>query len=364
MTNLGYDQAMQLRSALMPIAYLLCTTGLIMSVFRNWGNFHEILMSIVGIGVIVILLNGYPTALTTVADGFKTLRDQTTAGAPGGEQPTWTQIFEAKFEKPTLYEIAEKIEIAFCQMFKFIGQLSIWFLDWVQSWAFNGLIAISPVLIGGLAVPWTQGMGITFLTTSFGIAAWHLGIALVDILLASVVLHVSAAAGVAGGITATTTISIGVLPVFLGALAGIVCIALALYLAVPLVMAAVLRGSSPLTTGAKAGMEMTLTALGLAGMTSARLGAARSAASSASDKKAPKEPGSDGSDGDEASAMAPRQSPTSSTGVTSMSKRKTAKSEETDETPAQRQARILAGYESGKPGQRVTATTRLLDQAG
>jgi hypothetical protein len=357
MTDLGYDQAMQLRAALMPIAYLLCTTGLILAAFRHWGNFHEILMSIVGIGVIVILLNGYPTALTTVADGFKTLRQQTTANAPGGQQQTWTQVFEVQFEQPSWDQIAEKIEIALCQMFKWIGQISIWFLDWVQSWAFNGLIAISPVLIGALAVPWTQGAGITFLTTSFGIAAWHLGIALVDILLASVVVQISAAAGVAGGVTAATVVSIGMLPIFLGALAGIVCVALALYLAVPLIMAAVLRGSSPLTTGAKAGMEMTLTALGLAGMTGARLGAAWAST-------APKPSPSTGDQGGEETDMAPRPSSTSPTGVSTFSKRKTAQAEETDETPAERQTRILAGYESGKPGQRVTATTRLLDQAG
>jgi hypothetical protein len=364
MTDLGYDQAMQLRTALMPIAYLLCTTGLIMAVFRHWGNFHEILMSIVGIGVIVILLNGYPTALTTVADGFKMLREQTTANVPGGPQQTWTQIFDAQFEQPSWDQIAEKIEIAVCQMFKWIGQLSIWFLDWVQSWAFNGLIAISPVLIGGLAVPWTQGMGITFLTTSFGIAAWHLGIALVDILLASIVVQISAAAGVAGGVTVATVISIGMLPVFLGALAGIVCVALALYLAVPLIMAAVLRGGSPLTTGAKAGMEMTLTALGLAGMTSARLGAAWSAGAAKSNESPSGDHRSNGDDGGETTGMAPRPSSTPSTGVSSFSPRQTAQSEETGETPAQRQTRILAGYETGKPGQRVTAITRLLDQAG
>ena len=83
MTDLGYDQAMAVRTALMPVAYLLCTTGLLLSVFRHWGNFHEVLMSMVGIAVIVILLNGYPTALTTVADGFKTLREQTTADSAG-----------------------------------------------------------------------------------------------------------------------------------------------------------------------------------------------------------------------------------------------------------------------------------------
>jgi hypothetical protein len=359
MNNLGYDQAMQMQAALMPIAYLLCTTGLILAVFRHWGNFHEILMSIVGIGVIVILLNGYPTALTTVADGFKTLRQQTTANAPGGPQQTWTQVFEVQFAQPSWDQIAEKIEIALCQMFKWIGQISIWFLDWVQSWAFNGLIAISPVLIGALAVPWTQGAGITFLTTSFGIAAWHLGIALVDILLASVVVQISAAAGVAGGVTTATVISIGMLPIFLGALAGIVCVALALYLAVPLIMASVLRGSSPLTTGAKVGMEMTLTALGLAGMTGARLGAAWAAAA-----PKPSESPSTGDQGGEETGLAPRPSSTPSTGVSTFSKRKTTQAEDTNETPVERQARILAGYESGKPGQRVTATTRLLDQAG
>ena len=358
MNNLGYAQAMQLQAALMPIAYLLCTTGLMMAVFRHWGNFHEVLMSIVGIGVIVILLNGYPTALTTVADGFKTLREQTTANAPGGQQPTWTQVFEVQFQQPSWNQVAEKLEIALCQMFKWIGQLSIWFLDWVESWAFNGLIAISPVLIGALAIPWTQGTGITFLTTSFGIAAWHLGIALVDILLASIVVQISAAAGVAGGITAATVISVGMLPVFLGALAGITCIALALYLAVPLVMAAVLRGSSPLTTGAKAGMEMTLTALGLAGMTSARLGSNWAA-------RAPKS--TESPSGDQSSediGMAPRAASTPATGPWSFSQRKSAPVADAGETPAQRQARILADYESGKPGQRVTPTTRVLDQAG
>ena len=368
MTDLGYDQAMQLRTALMPIAYLLCTTGLIMAVFRHWGNFHEILMSIVGIGVIVILLNGYPTALTTVADGFKTLREQTTANAPGGQQQSWTQIFQAQLAQPSWNQIAEKLEIALCQMFKWIGQLSIWFLDWVQSWAFNGLIAISPVLIGGLAVPWTQGAGITFLTTSFGIAAWHLGIALVDILLASIVGQISVAAGVAGGITAATVISVGALPIFLGALAGIVCVALALYLAVPLMMAAVLRGSSPLTTGAKAGMEMTLTVLGLAGMTSARLGARGGATVPKSNEAPSGESRSSGDDGGDTTGMAPRPSSTSPLGVPSFSARKTASKPETDsevvENPADRQTRILADYKSGKPGQRVTPTTRLLDQAG
>ncbi len=33
-------------------------------------------------------------------------------------------------------------------------------------------------------------------------------------------------------------------------------------------------------------------------------------------------------------------------------------------TPEARQAEILARYESGKPGERLTTTTRLLDQAG
>ena len=176
-------------------------------------------------------------------------------------QPGWSQYIE-------------KAEIAACQVLKSIGIIAIWFLNWVQAWAFNGLIAVSPVLIGALAVPWTQGVGISFLTTSFGVAAWHLGIALVDILLADVAGAMLATGGISGGVTAATTISLGLLPVFLGILAGIIFVALALYLAVPLVMAAVLRGGSPLTTGAKAGMEMALSALGVTGLTSARLGAA------------------------------------------------------------------------------------------
>jgi hypothetical protein len=369
--DLGYEQAMQLRTALMPIAYLLCTTGLLLAVFRHWGNFHEILMSIIGIAVIVILINGYPTALTTVADAFKQLREQTTANAPGstpGQQGQgWTSVFDVKFEKPSWDQIAEKLEIAFCQMFKWIGIIAIWFLDWVQSWAFNGLIAISPVLLSALAVPWTQGTGVTFIITSFGVAAWHLGIALVDILLASIALKLFAGVGIAGGIAAGTVISIGLLPIFLGALAAVVCVAIALYLAVPLIIAAVLRGASPLTAGAKAGIEMTLTAFGLATMVGTKI-AARQAATATLAKNVPpasSDRRSEGGEGGEETGMAPKPSPLPSGGcgvIAAATRRVSSRttsggSSETSgesvvETSAERQSRILAGYDSASGGRR------------
>ena len=367
MTNLGYDQAMQLRTALMPIAYLLCTTGLLLAAFRHWGNFHEILMSMVGITVIVVLLNGYPTALTTVADGFKTLREQTTASAPGGQQPTWTQVFDVQFEQPSWDQVAEKIEIALCQMFKWIGKIAIWFLDWVQSWAFNGLIAISPILIGALAVQWTQGTGITFLTTSFGIAAWHLGIALVDILLASVATQLFASVGIASGITAATVISIGLLPIFLGALIALVIVALALYLAVPIIIAAVLRGQSPLTTAATHGIQMALTALGLASMAGTRIAGQSPVASRKTSGANTGNADGDGGDDPKEIAPTPSMTPTGG-GPTQTAKRPSTSTsaEEAEESPTERQARILADYENASPAipktQRIATTTILEDE--
>ena len=345
MNNLGYDQAMQLNAALMPIAYLLCTTGLLLAVFRHWGNFHEVLTSIVGIAVIVVLLNGYPTTLTTVADGFKTLREQTTANAPGGQQPTWEEVFDVQFEQPSWNQIAEKIEIAICQTFKWIGKIAIWFLDWVQSWAFNGLIAISPILIGGLAVQWTQGAGITFLTTSFGVAAWHLGIALVDILLASVATQLFASVGIAGGVTAATVVSMGVLPIFLGALVALVIVALALYLAVPIVIAATLRGQSPLTTAAMSGMQMALTTVGLASMVGTRIAGRMAASGAGFDGE-----GSSGRDGqDESAGIAPQPSTTPPTGMATPAPTpsiSSSSSRETTESAAERQSQILSGYDN------------------
>jgi hypothetical protein len=105
-------------------------------------------------------------------------------------------------------------------------------------------------------------------------------------------------------------------------------------------------------------MEMTLTTLGLAGMTGARLGAAWAARST------PTESPSTGEEGDADTGMAPRPSSTSPSGTPAVAKRNAAPVEETDETPADRQARILAQYAGGKPGQRITPTTRLIDQAG
>jgi hypothetical protein len=325
-----------------------------MAVFRHWGNFHEILMTMVGITVIVILLNGYPTALTTVADGFKTLREQTTANAPGGQQPTWTQVFDAQFEQPSWDQVAEKLEIALCQMFKWVGKIAIWFLDWVQSWAFNGLIAISPILIGALAVPWTQGTGITFLTTSFGIAAWHLGIALVDILLASIAGQLFLGVGVAGGITAATVISTGLLPIFLGALVALILVALALYLAVPIVIAAVLRGQSPLTTAATTGMQMALTAFGMASMAGTRIAGGGAAPSSKTSSQKDSAGGDDS--GDETPRMAPRPSTTPPTSSAKRSATSTSAEAASESSPAERQSQILAGYETASPTSRSTKT--------
>jgi len=202
-------------------------------------------------------------------------------------------------------------------------------------------------------------VGITFLTTSFGVAAWHLGIALVDILLADVAGALMTVGGVSGGVTAATTISLGLLPVFLGILAGIIFIALALYLAVPLVMAAVLRGASPLTTGAKAGMEMALSALGVAGLTSARIGAALAKAPAKSTEKPPTDDGKGEDPG-----MAPQPSGLSPTGAPFVAQDKAPPVGEASETSAERQARILDEYENGKPGRRITPVTRLIDQAG
>jgi type II secretory pathway pseudopilin PulG len=324
-------------------------------------NFHEILMSIVGITVIVILLNGYPTALTTVADGFKTLREQTTASAPGGQTPTWEQVFDVTFEHPSWNQFVEKAEIALCQVFKWIGKISIWFLDLVQSWAFNGLIAISPILIGALAVPWTQGTGITFLTTSFGIAAWHLGIALVDILLASAAGWIFAGAVSGGAITAATVISLGGLPIFLGALVAFVLIAITLYLAVPLVMAAVLRGQSPLTTAATSGMQMALTALGLAGMAGTRLGALGATAGS----KSSENPGKRDGGGEESTGMAPQPSttPTSGPAQAARGQSSATAAESTGESAAERQSQILSDYESAGAKTRTAKTRRATETA-
>lgn len=367
MSNLGYIQAVQLQTALMPVAYFLCTLGLLLSVFRHWGDFHQVLMTVVGVFVIVVMVNGYPTALVTVADGFKQLREQTTAATP---QQSWQSIFSVGFQHASWDQVAEKIALMLCQMFKWIGKASLWFLDWVQAWAFNGLIAISPVMLGALAVPWTQGAGITFLITSFGIAAWHLGIALVDVLLANIAGQLFVAAGLGGAVGAQTTVALGILPVFLGVLAAIVLIALALYLAVPLLIGVVLKGGSPLTTGAKTGIEMALTGFGMASVAGNRILAQRAASAAKNDggeatlKQALAEflryqsRGQDGGDmGGGAAKPAPHMPSGGSGGVASPTGTQPA-----SVTPTDRQAAILSTYEPPAEGPKRPPTDNQLEQ--
>ena len=152
---------------------------------------------------------------------------------------------------------------------------------------------------------------------------------------------------------------------------ALVIVALALYLAVPIIIAAVLRGQSPLTTAATSGIQMALTAAGLASMAGTRL-AARGAA--APGKTAPtKQDEAEGDVGHESTGMAPQPSttPTSFGPAQAMKRRGGTTTEETEESSAERQSRILSGYEFASQTTRTTKiqrpvseTVAALDQAG
>ncbi len=268
MNQFGLSQALQLQQDLFPGAYFFCVMGLLVSVLTNWGNMQPILMKLIGILAIVIIANGYPTAIQSLANDFKELRDQI------DQQNSWKNLFAATITEPTSsLQIAEKITFVCAQILQYLGNVAVVFLTWVQSFAFAGLIAVSPILLGFLATPWTQSIGINFLITTLGVCMWHLGIALVDLLLNNIAQVIVPAAILSGGIAGAFTGGVGALPIIVGALAGLLLISTAMYLAVPLVIASVLKGGSPLTTAAMAGMQMAGTGAGLGAMIGSQIAA-------------------------------------------------------------------------------------------
>jgi hypothetical protein len=113
---------------------------------------------------------------------------------------------------------------------------------------------------------------------------------------------------------------------------------------VPIVIAAALRGQSPLTTAATAGMQMALTAVGLASMAGTRIAGHAVAAGRSTQGGADSEDGGE----DESAGIAPQPSTTPTTGssTTPASAQRSPSSEATAESPATRQSRILSGYDN------------------
>ena len=278
---LNYDAAnaaaIALRETLLPITYFLCFLGFVECVARSRGDGESILMFFISIACIVILAANYPTGLRLLRDGINSMMDTHNAHVSN----IFYQILNANLtNEPSMWDVGNYILYGIIKLLQGIGKVGIIIIELLQTVSLLALVGISPLLIGMLATSWTRSAGVRFLMTSLIICMWTIGIAIVDLVLFGLGQYIFAAAigtGAAGAIGAFGTgaaAGISLTTLALPSLVLVVAIAafvpIALYLAIPIIMHAVMLGANPLTSALSAGAGLAATAIGITAAGAAR----------------------------------------------------------------------------------------------
>jgi hypothetical protein len=289
---LNYDAASaaatSIRDSLLPVTYFMCFLGFVEGVAKSRGDGERIIMSFLVIALIVIVTVNYPTAINVLRNAINGTMETNNAHVNN----LFYQMVTAKLpDQPWVTDIGNYILYGIVKLLQGIGRVGIMLVSIIQAASLFALVAISPVLLGMLATSWTQSAGARFLMTSLIVCMWQIGVSLVDLVLYAVGQYIFAGALAAGGAAGAGAIGTGTaagvslttlaLPAIVLAMSVAAFVPIGLYLAVPIVMHAVMLGANPLTSvlSAGAGVAASAAAAMTAGTTSV-IGTARTLARS------------------------------------------------------------------------------------
>lgn len=259
-----YEAAFEIRTLLMPFAFVLCVIGIGEMGWRAGSDTRAILGALVKAIIIVGLLTGYPTAMEGGQKAFVEMRTKFT----NARDAKFVQLLRSRIENQpsdSWTDLGKIVPAAIGMFFQGIGRFMLLVLRFFQEFAIAGLIAVSPLLLGFLFVSFTQSFGIQFCVTSLTVLLWHVAICLVDIVIVAIsdtlFLPITT-----GGILQTTSNLIVVqnwlLFPFIMAFASLITVFF--YLTVPFVAGAIMKGASGTTSALQAGIQGTMQAAGLA----------------------------------------------------------------------------------------------------
>jgi hypothetical protein len=257
-----FDSAGQIRSYMMPFAFVLCVIGIGEMAWRAGSDTKAILGVILKVTIIVALIAGYPTIMNKGMEAFQEMRQKFT----NAQDAKFIQLLTSRIQNQpsdSWTDLGKIVPAAVGYFFQGIGRFMMIVLNFFQQFAIAGLIAVSPLLLGFLFFSPTQSFGIQFAVTSFTVMLWYLGICLVDIVIVAIS-DMLFAPITAGGIVQVAQNAIVVqnwlLFPFIMAFASIVT--LFFYLSVPFVAGAIMKGASGTTSALTAGISNTLQAAG------------------------------------------------------------------------------------------------------
>jgi len=257
-----FDAAGQIRSYMMPFAFVLCILGIGEMGWKAGSDAKAIISVILKVTIIVALIAGYPTIMNKGMEAFREMRQKFT----NAQDAKFIQLLTSRIQNQpsdSWTDLGKIVPAAVGYFFQGIGRFMMVVMNFFQQFAIAGLIAVSPLLLGFLFFSPTQSFGIQFAVTSFTVMLWYVGICLVDIVIVAIS-DLLFAPITAGGIVQVAQNAILVqnwlLFPFIMAFSSIVT--LFFYLSVPFVAGAIMKGASGTTSALSAGINNTLQAVG------------------------------------------------------------------------------------------------------
>jgi hypothetical protein len=152
MFNNLYNAAGEIRTLLMPFAFLLCVIGIGEMGWRAGSDMRTILGTLLKCIVIVTFIAGYPDIMRGGQTAFIELRNKFTSA----RDAKFVQLLRSTVQNQpsdSITEIGRIVPAAIGYFFQGIGRFMLLVLRFFQEFAIAGLIAVSPLLIGFLSFP-------------------------------------------------------------------------------------------------------------------------------------------------------------------------------------------------------------------
>jgi hypothetical protein len=273
MFNNLYNAAGEIRTLLMPFAFILCVIGIGEMGWRAGSDTRAILGTLLKCIVIVTLIAGYPDIMKGGQAAFFELRNKFTSA----RDAKFVQLLRSTVQNQpsdSITEIGKIVPAAIGYFFQGIGRFMLLVLRFYQEFAIAGLIAVSPLLIGLLFFSYTQSVGVHFGVTSLTVLLWHVAICLVDItiqLISDLLFLPITTGGLVQVAQNIIVVQNWLYFPFIMAFAAFLTVFF--YLSVPFVAASLMKSLSGTTASLQGGVHGTMQAAGLAigaGLTVAR----------------------------------------------------------------------------------------------
>ena len=272
-----YEAAGEIRTLLMPFAFVLCVIGIGEMGWRAGSDTRAILGALVKTILIVGLIAAYPTMMKAGQEAFIGVRNRFT----DARDAKFVQLLRSRIENQpsdSWTELGKTVPAAIGYFFQGVGRFMLLVLQFFQEFAIAGLIAVSPLLIGFLFFSYTQSLGVHFGVTSLTVLLWHVAICLVDIVIQAIsdLLFLPITTG---GLVqvAQNLIVVNNWLHFPFIMAFTAFITIFFYLSVPFVASAVMKGLSGTISAMQAGVQGSLQAAGMIVGTAATFGGSAAA---------------------------------------------------------------------------------------